>query len=71
MSLCSSPKRIAVSRESQPAKNVTQEIIFVDKPQKPTQLRQILDEQDWSKVIIFTRTKRGADKVQVQLIKLG
>ena len=69
--LLRSPKRIAVSRESQPAKNVTQEIIFVDKPQKPTQLRQILDEQDWSKVIIFTRTKRGADKVQVQLIKSG
>lgn len=69
--LLKSPKRIAVSRESEPAKNVRQDIIFVDKPQKPTQLRQILDEQEWSKVIIFTRTKRGADKVQVQLIKAG
>ena len=69
--LLSSPKRIAVSRESEPAKNVRQEIIFVDKPQKPAQLLSVLDEQDWSKVIIFTRTKRGADKVQVQLIKKG
>ena len=69
--LLRSPKRIAVSRESEPAKNVKQEIIFVDKPQKPAQLLSVLDEQDWSKVIIFTRTKRGADKVQVQLIKSG
>ena len=69
--LLSSPKRIAVSRESEPAKNVRQEIIFVDKPQKPAQLLSVLDEQEWSKVIIFTRTKRGADKVQVQLIKKG
>ena len=69
--LLKNPKRIAVSRESEPAKNVKQEIIFVDKPQKPAELKRILDETDWSKVIIFTRTKRGADKVQVQLIKSG
>ncbi len=69
--LLRSPKRIAVSRESEPAKNVKQEIIFVDKPQKPAQLLSVLEDQDWSKVIIFTRTKRGADKVQVQLIKSG
>ena len=66
-----SPKRIAVSRESEPAKNVQQEIIFVDKPQKPAQLLSVLEDKEWSKVIIFTRTKRGADKVQVQLIKSG
>ena len=69
--LLRSPKRIAVSRESEPAKNVTQEIIFVDKPQKPAQLLSVLEDKQWSKVIIFTRTKRGADKVQVQLIKSG
>lgn len=69
--LLRNPQKIAVSRESQPARNVEQEILFVDKPQKPAQLRDILETQDWSKVIIFTRTKRGADKVQVQLIKAG
>lgn len=69
--LLRSPKRIAVSRESEPAKNVQQEIIFVDKPQKPAQLLSVLEDKEWSKVIIFTRTKRGADKVQVQLIKSG
>ena len=69
--LLRSPKRIAVSRESEPAKNVQQEIIFVDKPQKPAQLLSVLEDKQWSKVIIFTRTKRGADKVQVQLIKSG
>lgn len=69
--LLRNPQKIAVSRESQPARNVVQEILFVDKPQKPAQLREILETQDWSKVIIFTRTKRGADKVQVQLIKSG
>lgn len=69
--LLRNPQKIAVSRESQPARNVEQEILFVDKPQKPAQLRDILQTQEWSKVIIFTRTKRGADKVQVQLIKAG
>ena len=69
--LLRNPQKIAVSRESQPARNVVQEILFVDKPQKPAQLREILETEDWSKVIIFTRTKRGADKVQVQLIKSG
>ena len=69
--LLSNPKKIAVSRESEPAKNVKQDILFVDKPQKPKELLAILDRYEWSKVIIFTRTKRGADKVQVQLIKSG
>ncbi|MGC6536130.1 MAG: DEAD/DEAH box helicase [Candidatus Puniceispirillaceae bacterium] len=69
--LLTNPKRIAVSKESEPARDIEQQIIHVDKPQKPMQLLSVLSETNWQKVIIFTRTKRGADKVQVQLIKAG
>ena len=66
-----SPQRIAVSRQSEPAKNVTQQLHFIDKPQKPKALVAVLKQQEWDKVIIFTRTKRGADKAQINLIKAG
>ena len=69
--LLNAPVRIAVSRESEPAKTVKQDIFFVDKPQKAQELIKVLEHYDWSKVLVFTRTKRGADKVQVQLIKAG
>ena len=69
--LLNEPVRIAVSRESEPAKTVKQDIFFVDKPQKAQELIKVLEHYDWSKVLVFTRTKRGADKVQVQLIKAG
>jgi len=65
------PARIAVSKQSEPAKNIKQHILFVDKPQKPKALLATLSQSEWDKVIIFTRTKRGADKTQVQLIKAG
>ena len=65
------PARVAVSKQSEPAKNIKQHILFVDKPQKPKALLATLSQSDWDKVIIFTRTKRGADKTQVQLIKAG
>ena len=65
------PARVAVSKQSEPAKNIKQHIMFVDKPQKPKALLATLSQSDWDKVIIFTRTKRGADKTQVQLIKAG
>ena len=63
--------RVAVSKQSEPAKNIKQHILFVDKPQKPKALLATLSQSEWDKVIIFTRTKRGADKTQVQLIKAG
>ena len=65
------PTRVAVSKQSEPAKNIKQHILFVDKPQKPKALLATLSQSEWDKVIIFTRTKRGADKTQVQLIKAG
>ncbi|HBM13551.1 MAG TPA: DEAD/DEAH box helicase, partial [Rhodospirillaceae bacterium] len=42
---------------------IAQKVLFVDRSRKAPLLRQILQGDNVGRVIVFTRTKRGADKV--------
>jgi ATP-dependent RNA helicase RhlE len=61
------PIRVEVAPAGTTANKVSQEIIFVQKHQKPDQLIKILTEYPGS-TLIFTRTKFGAKKI-AQLIR--
>lgn len=62
------PERVVIEPEQTTAEKVTQGIYFVTKANKPKLLIHLLQTQKYQSVLIFTRTKYGADKL-VKLLK--
>ena len=50
---------------------ITQSVHFVDKQSKPALLAKFLKETPWSRTLVFSRTKHGADKIVRRLAKEG
>jgi ATP-dependent RNA helicase RhlE len=69
--LLTNPVEIQVSPQSTPAKAITQSVYFIDKSKKLPLLIQILKEESFTSGLIFTKTKRGADKVTKSLQESG
>lgn len=63
------PVEISVTPASKPVERIEQSVIFVPKHAKPDLLTNILTETPYERVIVFTRTKHGADKVARVLVK--
>jgi ATP-dependent RNA helicase RhlE len=57
------PVRVAVTPVSSTADTVTQSVYLVENNDKPALLRHILEDKGIKRVLVFTRTKHGADKV--------
>ena len=57
------PVRVEVTPQSKPAEKISQRVIHVEPRDKGTQLVELLAGGDKDRVLVFTRTKRGADKV--------
>ncbi|NOX09022.1 MAG: DEAD/DEAH box helicase [Gammaproteobacteria bacterium] len=53
------------------AKMVRQAVYEVDKAKKPALLSHLVRDNDWNQVLVFTRTKRGADRLVQKLVKDG
>ena len=64
------PARIAVSSVSAPAANIQQENIYVSEGEKYSSLVTHLNKREGS-VLIFIKTKSGADKMTTKLINEG
>ncbi|MEY4595279.1 MAG: hypothetical protein RIQ47_1689 [Bacteroidota bacterium] len=69
--LLKDPFRVNVTPVSAPAETVQQFVYFVPKEQKRFLLKKVIEEQDIEHVLVFTRTKRGADRVARDLTKSG
>jgi ATP-dependent RNA helicase RhlE len=65
------PVRVEVTPISSTAEIIQQSLYFVDKGNKNALLVDVLNEQPASSVLVFTRTKHGADKVVRFLTKHG
>jgi ATP-dependent RNA helicase RhlE len=65
--LVNNPVEISVSPRNTTAENVTQWICPVDKKQKSALLCHLINENKWRQVLVFTRTKHGANKLTRQL----
>ncbi len=61
--LMNQPVEISVSPKNETAATVTQWICPVDKKQKPALLLHLVETQKWEQVLVFTRTKKGADRL--------
>ncbi len=61
--LMTDPARVAVAPPATTAATVSQQVFMVDRDRKPDLLLQLLDDAALSRVLVFTRTKRGADRL--------
>ena len=65
------PIRVEVTPVSSTAEIIGQTLYFLDKHNKPNLLFDVLKEQTAQSVLVFTRTKHGADRVAKYLTKNG
>ena len=70
-SLLNDPVEVRVSPETPAAETVTQSVYLVEWHDKQALLEHLLAGKDATRVLIFTRTKRGADKVSDHLKLAG
>ncbi len=65
------PKLVQIGRRSNPAETVAQIIYEVPAQSKTSLLIHLLRDSRWNMVLVFTRTKHGADRVARQLENAG
>ena len=65
------PARVAVTPQSTTVERIAQRVIHTDKAAKQSLLAELLKSEQVDRVLIFTRTKHGADKVVRGLQKSG
>ncbi len=70
-SILHQPVRIEVAPAATTAEKVDQHVLMVPKTRKRNLLAHILKDRDISRVLIFTRTKHGANRVAKHLDRLG
>jgi ATP-dependent RNA helicase RhlE len=69
--LLNRPAMIEVARRNATAELVSQKIYPVDRDKKRELLAHLIKERNWFQVLVFTRTKHGANKLAEQLTKDG
>src|SRR5882672_2824730 len=65
------PVQVAVTPVSSTAENVRQWVLFVNRADKRELLKEVLRDPAMSRVLVFTRTKHGANKVAEELDRKG
>ncbi|MEK9812630.1 MAG: DEAD/DEAH box helicase [Bordetella sp.] len=65
------PEQISVSSVSKPADNIRQEVILINQSDKGERLIELLAQREVERAIVFTRTKRGTDKLERALNLAG
>ncbi len=64
------PVEITVSPESPSVDKIDQRVMFVEKENKDTLLVHLLENHpEWTKVIVFTKMRHGADRVVKKLLR--
>ncbi|MES2354081.1 MAG: DEAD/DEAH box helicase [Pseudomonadota bacterium] len=67
--LLNSPAMIEVARRNSTVEIITQKVHPVDRDRKHELLSHLIATQNWHQVLVFTRTKHGANKLTEQLGK--
>lgn len=65
------PVTIEATPENTTAEKVNHKVYTVDKSKKATVVINLIKDGNWSQVLIFTRTKHGANRLTQKLIKSG
>ena len=70
-SILRNPVQVRIVPEKGTVEQIEQTVCFVTRPEKQKLLASILTTRAVTRAIVFTRTKRGADRVTQQLNKAG
>lgn len=65
--LLENPVQIEVSPRNAAAQSVQQSVFEVDKSKKPALLSHLVRNNNWEQVLVFTRTKHGANRLTKKL----
>ena len=65
------PITVEVDRQSTTVDRINQKVMFVNRSDKRKLLKSLLTSEDIESVIVFTRTKHGANRVVRDLMKAG
>jgi len=70
--LVSDPVRVAIAPEAPTVDKINQKAIIVEKALKDQLLIRLLkDHPEWTKVIVFTKMRHGADRIDRKLFRAG
>ena len=68
--LVDDPVKIEISPETPTVEKINQKVMFVDKAQKDALLVHLLESHpEWDRVIVFTKMRHGADRVNKKLMR--
>ncbi len=68
--LVTDPRQVTISPESPAVERINQRVMFVEKSQKDAALVMLLkDHPEWNKVIVFTKMRHGADRINKKLMR--
>ncbi|MFA7291151.1 MAG: DEAD/DEAH box helicase [Rhodocyclaceae bacterium] len=67
----SDPASVEVARRNTTVETVGQRVIYVDREKKADLLISLFESHGWHQVLVFTRTKHGADALARKLEKSG
>ncbi|HSN97911.1 MAG TPA: DEAD/DEAH box helicase, partial [Candidatus Nanopelagicales bacterium] len=70
-SILRKPLRVAVTPVASTAERIEQRVFMVERADKRALLEYVLEDQTIHRVIVFTRTKHGANRVAEQLTRAG
>ena len=69
--LLNNPVLVEVARENKTGDQISQVVHYVDKGRKRELLAELIKTNDWKQVLVFTRTKHGANKLSKQLQEIS
>ncbi len=69
--LLKNPAKVSVTPSATTVEKIDQKILFIESGRKRALLAELMDDGAMKRVLIFTRTKRGADRVAKQLGTIG
>ncbi|MEM6050889.1 ATP-dependent RNA helicase RhlE [Erwinia sp. P7711] len=69
--LLHNPEEVSVARRNTASEQIEQHVHFVDKKRKRELLSFLIGRDNWQQVLVFTRTKHGANHLAEQLNKDG
>jgi ATP-dependent RNA helicase RhlE len=69
--LLTDPLKVSVAPQGTTVEKVNQQVLFVEQTRKRALLGELFDDPSFKRVLVFTRTKRGADRVAKGLEQVG
>jgi ATP-dependent RNA helicase RhlE len=69
--LLKSPSKVSVTPQATTVEKIDQKVLFIETARKRALLAELFDDAAFRRVLVFTRTKRGADRVAKGLTAIG